>query len=68
MTAFKKYRILYSFHHSRMGFENSLTVEALNVDQAIEKVRAEVAGAYGSRMLKRFSFKPDPYMNGAAIR
>jgi len=60
----KKYRIIYNLNHSTMGFNNSLTVDAFTVDEAIEKVKNEVAGVYGSAMLKRFSFKPDPLMNG----
>jgi len=60
----KSYRIIYSFNHSKMGFNNSLTVDAFTVDEAIEKVKNDVAGVYGNAMLKRFSFKPDPLLNG----
>ena len=67
-TQFKKYRIIYSFHHSKMGFNNSITVEALNVDQAIEQAKNEVSGCYGSAMLKRFSFKPDATYSGVVTR
>jgi len=56
----KSYRIIYSFKHSRMGFQNSLTVYALNIDAAIEDVKRQVAEVYGSAMLKRFTFSPDP--------
>jgi hypothetical protein len=68
MTQFKKYRIIYTFNHSRMGFNNSITVTALNVDQAIEQAKSEVSGVYGSAMLKRFSFSPDPTYMGVVIR
>jgi hypothetical protein len=68
MTQFKKYRILYTFNNSKMGFQNSITVISLNVDMAIEDAKKEVSMTYGSGMLKRFSFKPDPYFTGEAIR
>jgi hypothetical protein len=63
----KKYRILYNFSHSTMGFENSCTVTAFTVDAAIEDVKKQVSEVYGSKMLPRFSFKPDPVMNGIVI-
>lgn len=64
----KQYRIIYSFHHSKMGFNNSITVEAISVDHAIENAKREVSMAYGKDMLKRFSFKPDPTHTGVVIR
>jgi len=63
----KKYRIIYSFHHSKMGFNNSITVTALNLDSAIEDAKKQVSEVYGSKMLPRFSFKPDPVNNGVVI-
>jgi len=63
----KKYRILYTFNHSKMGFQNSITVTAFNVDKAIEDAKEQVSGVYGSKMLPRFSFKPDPLLNGVVI-
>lgn len=51
------YRVVYFFNHSKMGFSNSITVEAINPDQAIEKAKHEVACVYGSGMLKKFTFK-----------
>lgn len=50
-----------------MGFQNSITVIALNVDSAIENAKREVSEVYGSKMLQRFSFKPDPIECGVAI-
>lgn len=64
MATFKKYRILYSFNHPKMGFQNSLTVTALNVDDAIADAKKQVSEVYGSEMLRRFSFKPDPVFSG----
>lgn len=55
----KKYTVIYTFKHSKMGFNNSITIEALNKEQALEKAIAEVSQCYGSGMLKRFSFKID---------
>jgi len=54
----KKFTIIYTFKDSRMGFNNSITMEAQNQDQAIEKAKKEVAQCYGSQMFKKFSFKP----------
>ncbi len=67
MSQFKKYRILYNFNHSKMGFQNSLTVIALNVDSAIEDAKRQVSEVYGSKMLPRFSFKPDPLLCGVCL-
>jgi hypothetical protein len=64
----KQYRIIYSFNHSKMGFNNSITLEALNVDQALEQAKKEVAMVYGTAMLKKFSFKPDPVNSGIVTR
>jgi len=66
-TQFKKYRILYSFNHSKMGFQNSITIIALNVDAAIKDAEKQVSEVYGSDMLKKFSFKPDPVYCGVCI-
>lgn len=67
MSQFKKYRILYTFNHSKMGFQNSITVIALNVDMAIKDAERQVSEVYGSKMLQRFSFKPDPVYSGIAL-
>lgn len=64
---FKKYSILYTFSHSKMGFQNSITVISLNVDLAMEEAKKQVSEVYGSEMLKRFSFKPDPTKTGVCL-
>lgn len=38
----KKYRIDYYFNHPKMGFQNSITVTASSVDEAITKAQNEV--------------------------
>lgn len=53
----QSFTIAYTFNHSKMGFNNSITVDALNKEQAIEKAKKEVSMCYGSDMLKKFSFK-----------
>ncbi len=53
----KKVTVLYNFNHSKMGFQNSVTVTAINDEQAIDKAKDEVSGVYGSGMLKKFTFK-----------
>lgn len=65
---FKQYRILYYFNHSKMGFQNSITITALNVDDAIKDAEKQVSEVYGSKMLPRFSFKPDPLHCGVVAR
>lgn len=68
MSNFKQYRIIYTFHNSKFGFNNSLTVEALSIEQALEDVKKQVSEVYGSKMINRFSFKPDPTHTGVIIR
>ncbi len=51
-----------------MGFQNSITVEALNVDDAIKDAIKQVSEVYGSKMLPRFTFKPDPIYCGVVTR
>ncbi len=68
MTQFKKYTIIYTFNHSKMGFNNSITLVSLNVDMAIEEAKKQVSEVYGSKMLQRFTFKPDPVKCGIVIR
>lgn len=53
----KKVTIVYFFNHSKMGFSNEITVDAINDEQAIDKAKHEVAGVYGSNMLRRFTFQ-----------
>ena len=55
-SQFKLYCVGYSFNHSRMGFNNSITVEALTPVEARLKAELEVSMCYGSKMLKRFTF------------
>ena len=54
---FNIYRVEYFFNHSRMGFSNSITVEAFSKEDAIVKAMEQVSGCYGSKLLPRFSFK-----------
>ena len=53
----KKVTIIYFFNHSKMGFSNEITVDAINDEQAIDKAKYEIACVYGSKMLPRFTFK-----------
>lgn len=50
-----------------MGFQNSITLVSLNIDQAIEEAKRQVSEVYGSKMLQRFSFKPDPVFCGVSL-
>jgi hypothetical protein len=52
-----KVTIVYFFNHSKMGFSNEITVDAICNEQALDKAKDAVSGCYGSSMLKRFSFK-----------
>lgn len=56
-SAFSFYTVVYQFRHSSMGFQNSITVEALNAEEATNKATIAVSECYGSKMLKRFTFK-----------
>jgi len=53
----KPVKVVYYFNHSKMGFSNEITVDAICNEQAMDKAKDAVAGCYGSSMLKRFSFK-----------
>jgi hypothetical protein len=53
----KYIKVIYEFRHSKMGFQNQITVDALNEEHAIENAKKAVSEAYGSKMLKRFTFK-----------
>lgn len=48
--------VIYQFNHSKMGFQNSITVDALDNNHALEQAKTAVSETYGSKMLKRFSF------------
>lgn len=56
-TTFKQISITYFFNHSKMGFSNSVTVNAISIEDAMQKAQKEVAMCYGSSMLKKFTFK-----------
>lgn len=64
---YKKYRIIYTFNNSKFGFNNSVTVTALNVDLALIDAKKQVSEVYGSKMFNRFTFKPDPLLCGVVI-
>lgn len=53
----RKVTVLYNFNHSKMGFQNSVTVDAITDEQAIVNAKKAVAEVYGSKMLPRFRFK-----------
>jgi len=57
LSNYENYTIIYSFNDSKMGFNNSVTVQAQNYEQAIEKAKQEIASCYGANMLKKFTFK-----------
>lgn len=63
----KSYTIIYQFNHSKMGFQNSITVKEFTLEDAMKNAKEQVSEVYGSDMLKKFSFKPDPLNNGTVI-
>lgn len=63
----KKYRIDYTYNHSKMVFQNSITVTANTVDEAIVKAQTEVKECYGENQYKRFTFKPDANYCGVVV-
>lgn len=52
----KKYTVTYQENSAVGGFSSKIKVEAISRQQAIDKAKYEVAGAYGSAKLKRFTF------------
>lgn len=50
-----------------MGFQNSVTVKAQTLEQAIDSAKEQVTEVYGADMLKKFSFKPDPIKCGIVL-
>lgn len=68
MTQFKIYRVLYNFHNSKMGFQNSITCESLSEDHALRYAMDEVEKCYGKRLFKRFTFKIDPTYTPKPVR
>lgn len=53
----KKFTIIYQFNHSRMGFQNEITVDALDYIRAEIEAKRKICICYGEKMLKRFTFK-----------
>jgi hypothetical protein len=56
-TIYRDYTVVYYFNHSKMGFSNSVTVNAISTDDATNKAIKAVSDCYGSTMLKQFTFK-----------
>ena len=50
-TIYKKFTICYEFANTFWTNEN-MTIEAINIEQARQKVLNEIAKAYGSQILK----------------
>lgn len=64
----KQYRIIYTFSHRTMGWQNSITIDAFSLDIAMAEAKEGCLDLYGSDIVKRMSFKPDPLHNGVVIR
>lgn len=56
-SEFRIYKVVYTFNHSKMGFNNQISIEARDEEEAIYKAKIEISGVYGKKMLNRFSFK-----------
>ena len=56
-SMFKRFTVTYNFKHSKMGFQNQITVEALSEADAIKLAQTAVSECYGSKMLNRFTFE-----------
>ena len=63
----KKYRIIYTYNRPKFGFNNSVTVTAANVDEAIKEAQNKIREHYGEKEYKYFSFKHDPIYCGVCI-
>ena len=64
---FKKYSIIYTLNSSKLGFQSSIIINALNLEDAIKIAKIRVSEVYGNEMLKQFSFKPDPVRSGIVL-
>ena len=57
----KKITVIYEFKHSRMGFQNSITADAMGPNHAIENAKKAVVevfgGIWGKNCLNKFTFK-----------
>jgi hypothetical protein len=52
----KKFRIVYQFNHSKMGFQNSITIEAKDEIKALIEAKEKVATTYHMQPIKKFTF------------
>ena len=54
----KNYTFIYFFNHSKFGFSNELTIKMQpNEETALNNAKNQVSEVYGSKMLKKFTFK-----------
>ena len=59
-SEFRLIKVIYEFRHSKMGFQNQITIEARTPEEAIEGAKREIAQCYGSKMSPRFTYKTLP--------
>jgi hypothetical protein len=59
-SEFRLIKVVYQFRHSKMGFENQITIEARTPDEAIEGAKLEIVKTYGKSMSPRFTYKTLP--------
>jgi hypothetical protein len=56
-TQFKNFTIIYFFNSSKFSFSNEITINTINEVKALQEAKKEVSFCYGSKMLKKFTFK-----------
>jgi hypothetical protein len=53
----KSFQVVYNFNHRSMGFQNSITVTAVDRDRALKVAKEKITICYGEKMIKKFTFK-----------
>ena len=53
-TQFKDYKVIYEYTKARFGFQNQITVNSNNEENAKAKAIYEIVKCYGSGMIKYF--------------
>ena len=52
----KSFIIIYTFNHSKFGFQNQITVQAFNEETALNEAKKKCIETYGQKQIRRFSF------------
>ena len=53
-TIFKDYKVIYEFTKAKFAFQNQVTVNSNNQENAEIAAMKEIENVYGSKMMKHF--------------